>query len=59
MQSGREHERIHGASNLSAIRDGLRIVRTMFQYSRFSRLPELLPSGMRPMNVPVAQENGQ
>lgn len=45
-----EHPRLHGASNLNAARDGLRVIRTILAEWRGDRrepVPELLPSPRR------------
>ena len=39
-----EHDRIHGVSNLNAVRDGIRVVRTMFAEWSPRRRPRVLPA---------------
>jgi glycosyltransferase involved in cell wall biosynthesis len=47
-----EYKRIHGASNLNATRDGLRVVRTIFAEAGRRRLPPELAAAIVPAPVP-------
>ena len=46
-----EHSRIHGVSNLNAVRDGTRVVRTMLAERDSLRRPEAAPSIPQPVGV--------
>jgi glycosyltransferase involved in cell wall biosynthesis len=53
-----EHSRIHGASNLNAVRDGLRVVRTILKERRGSRRQVKLGAAV-PAPVPLQRESQQ
>jgi glycosyltransferase involved in cell wall biosynthesis len=53
-----EHSRIHGASNLNAVRDGLRVVRTILKERRGSRRQVKVGAAV-PAPVPLQREGQQ
>lgn len=50
-----EHPRIHGASNLNALSDGLRVLRTIMAESRYRGSPTAAP--LRPLQRPAARRD--
>jgi glycosyltransferase involved in cell wall biosynthesis len=51
-----EHPRIHGASNLNAFSDGIRVLRTIFVEWRRKATVELTPTAMRPVALDIVRQ---